>query len=131
VDITEVDLTETGCEVVTGTGLAQNCVKWQASMLVVQNHLVLLLESYFFLITEKLQTHKNLLYITNFIRKPWKLSQYRASATGWMTRVQYPAGAMMRIFLFATTSTPALGVIQPPIQQIPGALTPEVEQLGR
>jgi hypothetical protein len=32
-----------------------------------------------------------------------------------------------RIFLFSTASIPALGPIQPPIQWVPGALSPEVK----
>jgi hypothetical protein len=34
-----------------------------------------------------------------------------------MTEVQFAAGAMVEVFLFATTSRPALGPTQPPIRQ--------------
>jgi hypothetical protein len=34
-------------------------------------------------------------------------------------------------FLISTTSTPALGPTQPPIQWVPGALSPGIKQLGR
>jgi hypothetical protein len=34
---------------------------------------------------------------------------------------------MVRFFLFSTASRPLLGSTQPPIQWVPGALTPEVK----
>jgi hypothetical protein len=46
-----------------------------------------------------------------------------------MTRVQPPAGAMMRIHIFATAFRLALGSTQPPIQWVPGALTLRVKWL--
>jgi hypothetical protein len=46
----------------------------------------------------------------------------------WMTEIQILAGAMIEIFLFATTSKPALGHTQPPIQWIPGTLTLGIKQ---
>jgi hypothetical protein len=45
-----------------------------------------------------------------------------------MTGIQFLAGAMMGIFLFTTTFRPGLGPTQPPIQRVPGALTPAVKQ---
>jgi hypothetical protein len=39
---------------------------------------------------------------------------------GWMTRVQFPAGAIREIFLFTTMSRLAVGPTQPPIQSVPG-----------
>jgi len=45
---------------------------------------------------------------------------------GWTTEVQLLAEAIMGFFLFTTTSRPAIGPTQPPIQWIPGTLTPEV-----
>jgi len=35
-----------------------------------------------------------------------------------MTRVHFPAGAMMGFFLFAIASRPALGLTEPPIQWV-------------
>jgi hypothetical protein len=35
------------------------------------------------------------------------------------------------IFLFSIASRPALGPIQPPIQWVPGAISPEVKRPGR
>jgi len=46
-------------------------------------------------------------------------------------RVQFPAGAMMGIFLFATASRPALRPTQPPIKLVPAALSLGVKRPGR
>jgi len=40
------------------------------------------------------------------------------------TLLQFPAGAIMGYFLFATASRPALRTTQPPIRRVPRALTP-------
>jgi hypothetical protein len=53
--------------------------------------------------------------ITDFelnYNKPRKLNQYRDEATGWVTRVHFPAGAMIGIFLIVTATRPALGLTQ-------------------
>jgi hypothetical protein len=50
-------------------------------------------------------------------------------ATGWTAGVPFPAE--QEIFLFSTASGPALGPTQSPIQWVPGALSWEVERLGR
>jgi len=47
----------------------------------------------------------------------------------WTTGVQFPAGAMMEFFLFATASSAALGLTQQPIQQIL-AIIPEDKATG-
>jgi hypothetical protein len=48
-----------------------------------------------------------------------------------MTGVQFLAGAMMVYFLVTTTSGLALGFTQPPIQWVPGALSPGVKRPER
>jgi len=50
-------------------------------------------------------------------------------ADSWTTGLRFPARA--KIFLFATKSMPALGPIQPPIQQVSRALSPGVKLPGR
>jgi hypothetical protein len=50
---------------------------------------------------------------------------------GRTTGVQFPAGAIMRIFLFATVSRPIMGPIQPTIKWITGALSPGVKRPDR
>jgi hypothetical protein len=50
-------------------------------------------------------------------------------AMGWMTRVHFLAGTMMVFFLFTTMFRLALGLTQPHIQWVPGALTPGVKWL--
>jgi hypothetical protein len=42
--------------------------------------------------------------------------------------VRIPVG--ITIFLLSTSSRPVLGPIQPPIQRVPGDLSPEVKWLG-
>jgi hypothetical protein len=59
------------------------------------------------------------------------LSQYRHQSTGCTTGVQFPTGAMMRYFPFATASQPALGPAEPPVQWVPGVLSPAVKRPGR
>jgi hypothetical protein len=49
---------------------------------------------------------------------------------GWMTGVQYPAVAMMRLFLFATASRQVLESTQPRIQWTTWAITPGVKRPG-
>jgi hypothetical protein len=44
--------------------------------------------------------------------------------SGWTTGVQFPARAMMRIFLFATAFRPVLGPTQTPIQWVPSVKRP-------
>jgi len=53
--------------------------------------------------------------------KPRYLSEYEVLVRGWTTRVQFLAGSMVGFFLFATTSRPALGPTQPPVQWVAGA----------
>jgi hypothetical protein len=43
----------------------------------------------------------------------------------------FPAGAMLGIFLFPTASGQALKLTQPPIQWVPGALSPGANRPGR
>jgi hypothetical protein len=62
--------------------------------------------------------------------KPGYPCQCSDWTVGLMTAVHFPAGAMMGFFLFTTTSKPALGSTQPPIQSVPWALTPEVKWQG-
>jgi hypothetical protein len=45
-------------------------------------------------------------------------------ATGWTTGVRFQVGTS---FLFSTISRPALGPIQPPIQCVPGGLSPQIK----
>jgi hypothetical protein len=50
---------------------------------------------------------------------------------GWMTEVQFQIGAVMRFFfIFTTTSRPALGSTQHPVQGLLGPLIPGVKQPG-
>jgi len=42
-----------------------------------------------------------------------------------MAGVQFPAGSVMEFIFFTTASRPAFGRTQPPIQWVPGALTPD------
>jgi hypothetical protein len=44
-------------------------------------------------------------------------------------RVRVPVG--VKNFLFSTASRPALGPTQPPIQWVPGALSPGIKRQGR
>jgi len=48
-----------------------------------------------------------------------------------MTGIQLPAGAMMGSFLFTTLSRLTVGPTQPPVQWLPGVLTPGVKRPGR
>jgi hypothetical protein len=50
---------------------------------------------------------------------------------GWTIGVQFPAGAIIELFLHATTSRPALGLNQPPFQWVPVALSLGVKRQGR
>jgi hypothetical protein len=48
---------------------------------------------------------------------------------GWMTGVQFPAGAVIGFFLLAIAYILALGPIQPPIKWVLGAFSPGIKQL--
>jgi hypothetical protein len=48
---------------------------------------------------------------------------------GWKVRVRFPV--MQDFFLFSTTFRPVLGPTQPPLQLVPGALSPEEKRLRR
>jgi hypothetical protein len=50
---------------------------------------------------------------------------------GWVTRVQFLAGAMMGFFLFTTVSKLDLGPIQPPFQQLQGGGAPLISMKCR
>jgi hypothetical protein len=52
------------------------------------------------------------------------------TATDWTTGVLFSVGAGI-ILLFSTVSRPALGPTQPPIQWVPGVLSPGVRRPGR
>jgi hypothetical protein len=53
----------------------------------------------------------------------------RDSATGWKSGFRFPVG--VAIFLFSTPSRPALGLIQPPIQCLPEAISLGLKRQGR
>jgi hypothetical protein len=53
----------------------------------------------------------------------------RGSSVGIETRLG--AGAVMGLFLFSIASRPALVSTQPPIQWVPGPLSPRINWLGR
>jgi hypothetical protein len=46
-------------------------------------------------------------------------------------RVGVPSPGRVKNFLFSKSSRPALRSTQPPIQWVPGALSPGIERLGR
>jgi hypothetical protein len=48
---------------------------------------------------------------------------------GWTTGFDFRQG--QEIFLLSTASRPALGPTQPPIQSVPGVLSPGVKRPGR
>jgi len=48
----------------------------------------------------------------------------------WTTGVQFPTGAMIGLFLFATAFGPAIGTKQAPIKFVSGAFTPGVKRPG-
>jgi hypothetical protein len=58
-------------------------------------------------------------------------SQGRLWAMGWTTGIHFLAGAVMGLFLVTTTSSPAPGPTQLPVQWVPGASTPGVKRPGR
>jgi len=49
---------------------------------------------------------------------------------GWMTGVQFPAGAILGFFIFATVSRLVLVPTQHPVQWVLRAFPPVVKQLG-
>jgi hypothetical protein len=49
---------------------------------------------------------------------------WAGKGTGWTTEIRFPVGTEKGIFLYATTSRPALGPTQPPAQRVPAALSP-------
>jgi hypothetical protein len=51
-------------------------------------------------------------------------------ATGFVLDGQGSIPSESKIFLFSTASRLALGSNQPPIQRVPGAISPEVKWLG-
>jgi len=55
--------------------------------------------------------------------------QNRDEATGYMTRIQFLAGAMMGFYPFATMSRLTLGPTHPTVQWVTEALTPGLKQL--
>jgi hypothetical protein len=72
-----------------------------------------------------LGTHTVLLYflfLAGIFQSVWRW------ATGWAARLRLPEGA--RDFLSSTASRPALGLTQPPIQRVPGALSTKVRDRG-
>jgi hypothetical protein len=69
--------------------------------------------------------------ISVFIRIPDTSVSIQIRCTGWKAGAQFPAGKIMGFFLFATAFRPSLEATQPPIQCVPGALTPEVKRPGR
>jgi hypothetical protein len=56
--------------------------------------------------------------------KQWP-THYKCLTTGWTTGVRFPAGE--RIFPLSSVSIPALGPTQPPVQWVPGVLSPGVK----
>jgi hypothetical protein len=61
--------------------------------------------------------------------------EYRSRYSDWL-RAGRPRGrssspGRVKNFLFSTSSRPVLWPIQPPIQWVPGALSPEVKRPGR
>jgi hypothetical protein len=48
---------------------------------------------------------------------------------GWMVGFRFPAGH--GIFLYSSASRAALGSTQPPIQWVPGVISPRVGRTGR
>jgi hypothetical protein len=55
-------------------------------------------------------------------------------ATGWKTgklRGRCSSPGRVKNFFFSTSSRPTLGLTQPPIQWVPGALSPGIKRLGR
>jgi hypothetical protein len=69
-----------------------------------------------------------LLFHGRFDFYPWFVHSSVGIATGWTAGVRFPAG--QDIFLFSTTSRPALRPTQPPIQWVPEALSPRVKRQG-
>jgi hypothetical protein len=50
-----------------------------------------------------------------------------ATDTGWTTEGSDSSPGRIKNFLFSTSSKPALGFTQPPIQRVPGAVSPGVK----
>jgi hypothetical protein len=61
----------------------------------------------------------------------WERSRYSDWLRAARPRGRSSSPGRVQNFLFSTASRPALGSIQPPIQWVPGALSPEVKWLGR
>jgi hypothetical protein len=67
---------------------------------------------------------------------PWFSTDYIAQSVTdwlWVGRQRDPSSSPGRVknFLFSMSSTPALGPTQPPIQWVPGVLSPGVKRPGR
>jgi hypothetical protein len=58
-------------------------------------------------------------------------SRYIDSLRTGRPRGQISSPSRVKDFLFSTSSRPALGSSQPPIQWVPGTLSPRIKRLGR
>jgi hypothetical protein len=65
------------------------------------------------------------------LKEPGWLSRYSDWLRAGRLRVRSSSPGRVKNFLFSTSSRPALGSTQPPIQRIPGDLSPRVKRLGR
>jgi hypothetical protein len=65
------------------------------------------------------------------VKEPGQLSRYSDWLRAGRPRSQSSSPGTIKNFLFSTSSRPALGLIQPPIHWVPGALSPEVKRPGR
>jgi len=112
----------------TGSLLAAKCI--DSSLYFSNSWIFLLSVMYKFWYTEANLIFRQLVY---FLRHPQAMSiaQITETTLGWTTMVQFPAGGMIWLLLFATTSRPALGPTQPPIQWVSGVLFPRIKRQGR